>query len=135
MFLLFLVVCGVIALVVVKVVKPNAAAIQAVVPDSVTNFAANATSAVQNIIPGNKRRLFMVQQLGQQGAHQRQPVLQLWQHLGQQEHSRTQFQVAVQVTRQKAIQAAGWVRNMSPRHVCVGRLARFCAPVGAGNSS
>lgn len=54
MFLLFLVVCGVIALVVVKVVKPNQAAIQsaaaAVTPASVSNFTNTATGAVQNVI-------------------------------------------------------------------------------------
>lgn len=134
MFLLFLVVCGVIALVVVKVVKPNAAAISTVVPDSVANFAANATSAVQNVIPGNKRRLFMAQQLGQQEAQQRQPVMQLWQHFGQQEQNGAQLQPAVQLTRQKDLQAARWVGTMSPRHVCLGRLARFCAAVGADSS-
>lgn len=135
MFLLFLVVCGVIALVVVKVVKPNAAAISAVVPDSVANFAANATSAVQNVIPGNKRRLSMVQQLGQQNAQQRQPAMQLWRHLVQHEHIVAQWQPAVQIARVRAEQAARWVSAMSPHDVCLGRLVRFCAAAGADDSS
>ena len=54
MFLLFLVVCGVIALVVVKVVKPNQKAIQAatasITPDSVSNFTQAATGALQTAI-------------------------------------------------------------------------------------
>jgi hypothetical protein len=135
MFLLFLVVCGVIALVVVKVVKPNAAAISAVVPDSVANFAANATSSVQNVIPGNKRRLFMVQQLGQQAEQQRQPATQVWQRLIQHEHMIAQWQPAVQLTRLIARQAARWVSTMSPHHICIGRLGRFCAAVGADSSN
>jgi ABC-type nickel/cobalt efflux system permease component RcnA len=52
MFLLFLVVCGVIALVVVKVVKPNAAAIQAATPDVIKN----ATNTALSNIPGVNHR-------------------------------------------------------------------------------
>lgn len=52
MFLLFLVVCGVIALVVVKVVKPNAAAIQAATPDVIKN----ATNTVLSNVPGVNHR-------------------------------------------------------------------------------
>jgi hypothetical protein len=64
MFLLFLVVCGVIALVVVKVVKPNKTAIQAatssITPDSVSNFTSNALGSVQGavgqVMPGGQGR-------------------------------------------------------------------------------
>jgi len=54
MFLLFLVVCGVIALVIVKVVKPNQKAIQqaaaSITPDSVSNFTQSAINTGQDVI-------------------------------------------------------------------------------------
>ena len=54
MFLLFLVVCGVIALVVVKVIKPNQKKLQeaaSVVPmPNITNALDTATSAVTNAV-------------------------------------------------------------------------------------
>lgn len=60
MFLLFLVVCGVITLVVVKVVKPNQAAIHAatasITPEAVTNFTNTATTAVQNALTRHRHR-------------------------------------------------------------------------------
>jgi hypothetical protein len=85
MFLLFLVVCGVVALVVVKVIKPNQKAIQdaaaTVTPTSVSNFTSDALGSVQGVInqlpgQGGSRRLLLgrllaasSQQHAQQHAH------------------------------------------------------------------
>lgn len=59
MFLLFLVVCGVVALVVVKVVKPNAAAIQAATPDVIKNATNTALTATGL---AHRHRLLLMEQ-------------------------------------------------------------------------
>lgn len=83
MFLLFLVVCGVIALVVVKVVKPNKAAIQSatdsITPESVRNWSTNAAATVGslgNVINRRRRALLMDQQAAHMIAGTRPPPQQ-----------------------------------------------------------
>jgi hypothetical protein len=142
LFLLFLVVCGVIALVVVKVVKPNQAAIQSaaasITPESVTNFTNTATSAVQNAFTRHRHRraLLLDRQaawvIGQDPGGPAQA--RQWQQQQQPEHAQSGVgnTLAGFTTKQQQPQQQQQSTGSPPgvgllASSCTRKLAQFCA--------
>jgi hypothetical protein len=147
MFLLFLVVCGVIALVVVKVVKPNKAAIQSatdsITPESVKNWSTNAAATVGTVINRHRRALLMDQQAAQLIAGIPPPQQQQQEQKAQLDHYKAtkQHQASLHETHASQLRdrnaaardgqqhdqkAIGWLQSLVSPHICPRRLGQFC---------
>lgn len=151
MFLLFLVVCGVIALVVVKVVKPNKAAIQsataAITPPAVSDWVNNTNAQIQNALGQRHRALLVNKQAAmliagpdphigapqpQQQQYQQEGTSMQHQHsshhqVNQDRSGGSKDDASADGAYQQSQTASGWLQLLSARYCCPRKLVQFCA--------